>query len=162
MRVLSTQEHAIGKYAASLVISFLAAYGGMAWQIPVIVVDIPFQFNADMNSAPAGRYEVQPNSAEAHIQLHNVKTDERYIVRVLTRLASRGPGQSLVAFDVEGQNHYLAEVHIAGIDGFALGAAKGKHTHITIPEKNRVICRLHPPTQRSGLGHDCSMQSVAP
>ena len=125
----------MGKYTAGLAILVLAAYGGMAQQMPVIVVNIPFQFNADMNLAPAGTYEVQPNSAETHIQLHNVKTDERYIVRVLTRLASRGPGQSLVAFDVEGQNHYLAEVHIAGIDGFALGGAQGKHTHITIPAK---------------------------
>lgn len=125
----------MGKYMASLAILFVIAFGCMAQQVPIIVVDIPFQFKADTNLVPAGTYELQPNGEETHIQLHNMKTDERYIARVLTRLASRESNQSVVAFDVEGQNHYLSEVHIAGIDGFAFGAATGKHTHITIQAK---------------------------
>jgi hypothetical protein len=123
------------KYMASLAILFVVAIGCMAQQMPKIMVDIPFEFKADMNLVPAGTYELQPNGEETHTQLRNMKTDQRYIARVSTRLAPRGPDQSLVAFDVEGQNHYMSEVHIAGIDGFAVEGAKGKHTHTTIQAK---------------------------
>lgn len=123
------------KCMASLAILFVVAFGCMAQQMPKIVVDIPFQFNADMNLLPAGTYELQPNGEGTHIQLRNMKTDERFLARVLTSLASRESNQSAVAFDVEGQNHYISEVHIAGIDGFALRITTGKHTHFTIPAK---------------------------
>jgi hypothetical protein len=129
------QEVVMRKYVASLVILFAAAFVCMAQQAPKIVVDVPFQFSADMTSVPAGTYEIQPNSEETHIQLRNMKTDERYIARVLTRIAPRGSNQSVVAFDVEGQNRYLSEVHLAGMDGFVIEAAKSKHTHLTIPAK---------------------------
>ena len=123
------------KYMASLAILFVVAFGCMAQQMPKIVVDIPFQFKADTDTVPAGTYELQPNSAQTHIQLRNMKTDQRYIARVLTSLASRDSNQSVVVFDVESQDHYLSEVHIAGIDGFAIEASKKKHTHITIQAK---------------------------
>jgi hypothetical protein len=133
--VIVNQELVMRKYMASLAISFVVAFGCMAQQPPKIVVDIPFQFKADQNAMPAGTYELQPNLEGTHIQLRNLKTDERYIARVFTSLASRESNQSVVVFDVEGQNHYLSEVHIAGIDGFALRFDMGKHTHITIPAK---------------------------
>ncbi len=123
------------KYMASLAILFGVSFVCMARQMPKIVVDIPFAFKADLDSLPAGTYEVQPNAEGTHIQLRNLKTNERYLARVLTRLAPRGSDQSVVAFDVEGQNHMLSEVHFAGIDGFAIEAAKGKHTHVTIQAK---------------------------
>jgi len=103
--------------------------------MPTIVVDTPFQFTADTTLVPAGTYELQPNSEGTHIQLRNVETHTRYIASVLTSLASLESNQSLVVFDVEGQDHYLSEVHIAGIDGFALRVASGKHTHVTIQAK---------------------------
>jgi len=120
---------------ASLAILFVVALGGMAQQMPTIVVDTPFQFTADTTLVPAGTYELQPNSEGTHIQLRNVETHTRYIASVLTSLASLESNQSLVVFDVEGQDHYLSEVHIAGIDGFALRVASGKHTHVTIQAK---------------------------
>jgi len=129
------QELVMRKYMANLAILFVVAFGCMAQQMPKIVVDIPFQFEADRNLVPAGTYELQPNGEGTHIELHNMKTHERYIASVLTSLASRESNQSVVAFDVEGQNHYLSEVHIAGIDGFALRGTTGKHTHITIQAK---------------------------
>lgn len=130
--VIVDQEHVMGKYMASLAILFIVAFGCMAQQLPRIVVDIPFEFKADLTLVPAGTYDLQPNSEGTHIELRNVKTHERYVARILTSLASRESNQSVVAFDVEGQNHYLSEVHIAGIDGFAIRVATGKHTHITI------------------------------
>ncbi len=123
------------KYMASLATLFVVAFGGMAQQMPTIVVDIPFQFTADTTLVPAGTYELQPNSEGTHIQLRNVETHTRYIPSVLTSLASLESNQSLVVFDVEGQDHYLSEVHIAGIDGSALRVASGKHTHVTIQAK---------------------------
>ncbi len=123
----------MSRYLASLVILSVVAFGGMAQQMPKIVVVIPFQFKADMELLPAGTYELQPNNQGTHIQLRDVKTDKRFIARVLTSLSTRGTSQSIVAFDVEGQNHYLSEIYIAGTDGFAVEAVKGKHTHITIP-----------------------------
>jgi hypothetical protein len=119
-------------YMASVMALIVVAYGCMAQQAPSMVVNIPFDFKADMNLVPAGTYEVKPNDEGTHMQLRNMKTDQRYIARVLTNLAPRGSDRSLVAFDVEGQTRYLSEVHIAGIDGFAIEAVTGKHTHVTI------------------------------
>jgi hypothetical protein len=135
MGTIANQELTMKKYMASLAILFGVAFVSMARQMPKIVVDVPFTFKADLDSMPAGTYEVQPNAEGTHIQLRNLKTNERYLARVLTRLAPRGADQSVVAFDVEGQNHFLSEVHFAGIDGFAIEAAKGKHTHVTIQAK---------------------------
>jgi hypothetical protein len=128
-------ELVMRKFMASLAILLVVAFGCMAQQMPKIVVDIPFQFKADMDLLPAGTYDLQPNGEETHIELHNIKTHERYVARVITRLAPRESNQSVVAFDVQGPNYYISEVHIAGIDGFALGGATGKHTHITIQAK---------------------------
>ena len=129
------QEHVMRKYVASLAILFVVAFVGTAQVMPTIVVDIPFQFTADTTLVPAGTYEIQPSDEGTHIQLHNVATHTRYIASVITGLASIESMQSSVVFDVEGQDHYLSEVHIAGIDGFALRVASGKRTHVTIKAK---------------------------
>ncbi len=123
------------KIMVSSAILLMVAFGSLAQQMPKILVEVPFQFRADTNLVPAGTYELQPNGMQTHIQLRDVKTDKRYIARVLTTLSSRESGRSAVVFDVEGQNRYLSEVYIAGIDGFAIEASKTKHNHTIIPAK---------------------------
>jgi hypothetical protein len=120
---------------ASLAVLFVVAFSCIAQQMPVITVDVPFPFIAGTNSVPAGTYELQPNGEGTHIQLHNMKTNESYIVSVFTSIAIRESNQPMIAFDVEGENHYLSEVHIPGIDGYAFEGAKGKHTHMIIQAK---------------------------
>jgi len=98
-------------------------------QMPKAVFDIPFQFYADEKLMPAGTYEMMPNSAGTHLELRNVNGEKILVVSVITQLGARPVDTAAVFFDIAGQDHYLSEFYMKGMDGLAFNGAPGKHTH---------------------------------
>jgi hypothetical protein len=99
---------------------------------PKAVINIPFQFYADGNLLPAGTYEFKPNVEGTHIEMRNTKGEDTLVVPVLTSLSLRKIDQAEAVFDVVGQDHFLSEFYLKGVDGFAFNGAPGKHSHQTI------------------------------
>jgi hypothetical protein len=97
--------------------------------IAKVVFKIPFQFYADGNLLPAGTYEFRPNVEGTHIEMRNTKGEDTLIVPVLTSLSLRKVDRAEAVFDVAGQDHYLSEFYLNGMDGFAFNGALGKHSH---------------------------------
>jgi hypothetical protein len=98
-------------------------------------VEVPFSFVAGTKTLPAGEYALQPSNRDEEVTVRNAKTGETTFVPVLTRLGQRSGEQAEAVFDVVGNEHYLAELHIPTIDGFAFKAAPGKHTHVSVKGK---------------------------
>jgi hypothetical protein len=123
------------------VISILAALtvaaslSAMAQTGPNLLADIPFSFLAGTKTLPAGQYDFLPSVNELEMRVLNQKTGESVFVPVLTRLGPRSDLDAEVVFDVAGSQHYLAELHVPGIDGFAFKAAPGKHSHVAVKAK---------------------------
>jgi hypothetical protein len=97
--------------------------------------DIPFSFIAAGKTLPAGTYTFQEAELGMMMSVRNAKTGEVNMVSVLTRLGPRSTKESEVVFDVVGNDHYLAEVHMISSDGYAFKAAPGKHTHVGVKAK---------------------------
>jgi hypothetical protein len=94
--------------------------------------DIPFSFIAGTKTLPAGTYTFQDAEQGTAMLVRSVKTGEANAVGVLSRLGPRSTRESEVVFDVVGNDHYLAEVHMESTDGYAFRAAPGKHTHVGV------------------------------
>jgi len=122
------------KYVISL-LTILAVAGsfGVIAQVGLTVrVDAPFSFVAGTKTLPAGEYSFQPSANEREMIVRNAKGGEAVFVPVLTRLGQRAGNEAEVVFDVVGNEHYLAELHVPAIDGFAFKAAPSKHTHVSV------------------------------
>ena len=96
---------------------------------------IPFGFIAAGKTLPAGTYIFQETEFGMVMSVRNAKTNEVNSVGVLTRLGRRSTKEGGVVFDVVGGDHYLAEVHMESIDGYAFTAAPGKHAHVGVKAK---------------------------
>jgi hypothetical protein len=119
--------------AMLVVIAFVgAAQDSAKSEAPKAVINIPFQFYADGNLLPAGTYEFKANAEGTHIEMRNTKGEDILVVPVLTSLSLRKIDQAEAVFDVSGQDHYLSEFYLKGMDGFAFNGALGKHSHQTI------------------------------
>ncbi len=93
---------------------------------------IKFPFKAAGSMLPAGPYSIDVSRAEEHLLiLRNVDTRISYAIPYETRLSARADAS--VVFDKDGDDFYLAEVYVPGIDGFLLNAAPAKHTHVMVP-----------------------------
>jgi hypothetical protein len=117
------------------VLAVAGSVGAIAQMAPTLNVDIPFSFVAGTKTLPAGKYELQPSNNEMEMLIRSQNTGESVLVPLLTRLGPRSERDAEVVFDVAGSEHYLAEVHIPDIDGFAFKAAPGKHTHVSVKAK---------------------------
>jgi len=82
---------------------------------------------------PSGRYEIEPSGSDSSkLVLRSGAAGGTIVVPVIERLADTGAKQPRVVFDkVEGKS-LLSEVQIPGMDGFLLGIAKGKETHVVV------------------------------
>jgi hypothetical protein len=125
----------IKRQLAVIVLFFLVAFAGVAqetskYETPKAVFNIPYEFYATGASFPAGIYEIRPNAEGTHIELRNVKGELVTIVTAATSLSPRKLDRAQVGFDVVGQDHYLSEFYMPGVDGLSLpGAATVKHKH---------------------------------
>jgi len=122
------------KHVISLltILAVVGSFGAIAQTALTVRVDAPFSFVAGTKTLPAGEYSFQPSADEREMIVSNQKTGESVFVPVLTRLGQRSSGEAEVVFDVAGNGHYLAELHVSAVDGFAFKAAPGKHTHASV------------------------------
>ncbi len=117
------------------ILAVAGSFGAIAQTGPIIRAEIPFSFVAGAKTLPAGEYSFQSSNEDREVIVRNAKTGETIFVAVLTRLGPRGGSEPETVFDVAENQHYLAELHIPGVDGFAFTAARGKHTHVGVKAK---------------------------
>ncbi len=96
-----------------------------------LVANIQFPFKAGGKDFPAGRYIIKTDS-ELDLTVRNLDTGAGAILLVSTRISARDDQKSLVILDKKGDEYYLSEVYMPGIDGFALQGAQGKHSHVKV------------------------------
>jgi hypothetical protein len=99
-----------------------------------MTVNIKEPFKAGDKNYPAGRYRVLADSDLDHVSLVNLdkKTDDK--IRFDSRLSPKEGSWGEVIFDKVGNDLYLAEIYIVGMDGFYFKGAPGKHKHVVIKE----------------------------
>jgi len=121
---------------ASVVVGVVALglAGSLAWAAAAVSVDIPFSFIVKDKEMPAGRYEIR-EQGETNLAIRSDKGGQ-VLVPVIERLADTGAKEPKVIFDkMSDGKSYLSEVHIPGGDGYLVGIAKGKETHVTVSGK---------------------------
>ncbi len=112
----------------------LGLAGSLAWAAGAIAVNIPFSFIVKDKEMPAGRYEIR-EQGEANLAIRGDKGGQ-VLVPVIERLADTGAKEPKLVFDkmADGKS-YLSEVHFPGQDGYLVGIAKGRETHVTVTGK---------------------------
>ena len=115
----------------------LGLAGSLAWAAGPVSVDVPFSFIVNDKELSAGRYEIRvEGNDESRLVIRSSQGGVSVFALVLERLADTGAKQPKVVFDkmADGKS-YLSEVHIPGRDGFLVGIAKGRETHVTVSGK---------------------------
>ena len=117
-----------------LLFSFLTLLtAGFAYgQSKVIRADIPFAFNVESKTLPAGQYEFFVDNVKATMRIVNTGKGPSAMALVKTRLAAgthTTQNDSHVVFDQVGDVYTLSEVWVPGQDGWVLHLTKGKHEH---------------------------------
>jgi hypothetical protein len=115
----------------------LGLAGSLAWAANLVSVDVPFSFIVKDKELPAGRYEIRvEGNDEGRLAIRNSQGGGTVMALVIERLADTGATEPRVVFDkmADGKS-YLSEVHIPGIDGYLVGIAKGRETHVTVTGK---------------------------
>jgi len=94
-----------------------------------------FSFLVNDKEMPAGKYQLEAMAGQgpASLVLRNTQTNDKVMVKVITRLADLGGKEPRIVFDKTDKAQYLAEVHIPGMDGFDVQHAPGEHGHTTLP-----------------------------
>ena len=102
-----------------------------------LTVNIQQPFTVGGKSFPAGHYKIfaeAENDQFVHIQNLGTKTGLSDI-RFDTRLSERKGEEGSVVFDKVGNELYLSEIYIIGMDGFFFKGAPGKHKHLVVKEE---------------------------
>ena len=100
-----------------------------------VTVDVPFEFHIGKAVMPAGSYSFKPGSATGVIQVVRESNGNSVNATVLTRIAAWPDHATHVIFDKAGDQYYLAELHITGVDGYHFQGAPGPHTHVELKGK---------------------------
>jgi hypothetical protein len=117
----------------------LGLAGSLAWAGDrVVAVNISFGFIVQDKEMPAGQYNIwQYGSDGTKLGIKSANGWQSFIP-VIERLADTGAKEPKVVFDkMENGKRYLSEVHIPGEDGFLVGIAKGKETHVVVPGEEK-------------------------
>lgn len=105
--------------------------GATAWAAgPMMKIDIPFDFTVGDMTVPAGSYVLMLDGAnKSTVALKRDNSGQVTRPTVVTRLADLGVSEPKFVFDTVGDTHYLSEIHIPGMDGYALQGAPVEHGH---------------------------------
>jgi len=118
--------------AIGLAILLAAAFGLAQSQPQQVSAKIPFEFTAAGKVFPAGQYNFSYNSVQRYVIVRGVDKESEARVILVTMLA-RGmhttPSDAHVVFDKIGNNRFLSELWIPGLDGLDLLSTKEKHEH---------------------------------
>jgi hypothetical protein len=83
----------------------------------------------------AGHYRIIADDENDHtVNIRNLDTKKDIEVPVTTRLSPKEGGDGCVVFDKVGDDYYLTEVYIIGMDGFFFQGAPGKRKHVVVKE----------------------------
>lgn len=114
----------------------LALAGSLAWAQGVVLVDVPFAFVVSGKEMPAGKYRIEVEGLDGgRLVVRSVATGVSAIAPVLERLADVGGKEAKVVFDKVDGTSYLSEIHVPGEDGFLVGIATRRETHVVLPAK---------------------------
>jgi hypothetical protein len=115
----------------------LGLAGSVAWAADIASVDVPFSFIVKDQELPAGSYEMRVQGETGdYVAVRNTKGGKPVLALIMERLADIGAEHSKVVFDkMPDGKIYLSEIHIPGQDGFLVGIAKGRETHVIITGK---------------------------
>ena len=98
-----------------------------------IKVDVGFKFSASGESFAPGQYEIMTDpQGAARMRIRSLPNGSVTFLTYATRLGERKSGKPELVFDRDGDNAYLAEIHIPGMDGFLLKGAPGEHKHSSV------------------------------
>jgi hypothetical protein len=114
--------------ATSLTILLLAALGSAR----DVTVKIPFGFKAAGTAFPAGDYSFDYKSGQNFVRVRGIDKGPVAQVLIITRLAGAihtTQGDAHVVFDKIGNDHFLSELWIPGMDGIDLLSTKENHEH---------------------------------
>jgi hypothetical protein len=121
------------KFLALLSLCFVLA--GLAYGQTTLKANIPFAFHAGGKVLPAGQYDVLPQPGSAPIRVRSADSKTAVLVTIVTRLAGAmhtTPQDSHLIFDKVGENYFLSEVWIPGVDGYLLLSTTQQHEHRVI------------------------------
>ncbi len=121
--------------AVLAVIVVAGLLGAVAQVPPKAIAEVPFSFIAAGKTFPPGTYQFNPGKIQNEIVIRNNKTSESVMVPVSTRLSPRPGNETVIVFDIVGNDHYFSELYVAGVDGYAVQGAKGEHTHVQLKVK---------------------------
>jgi hypothetical protein len=116
----------------------LGLAGSLAWAAGAVSVNIPFSFIVKDKELPAGRYEIRTEgNDESKLTIRSSQGAGTVFAMVIERLADTGATHSKIVFDkMPDGKVFLSEIHFPGKDGFLVGVAKGKETHVTLTGKD--------------------------
>jgi hypothetical protein len=118
------------KLPLMIILAGLYAFGGE------LTVSIRQPFKAVGRDFPAGHYRVLADDKnDQYVNFRNLDTQEDMAIQVTTRLSPREGENGSVVFDKVGNDYYLAEIYIVGMDGFFFRGAPGKHKHLVVKEE---------------------------
>jgi hypothetical protein len=131
------KKQVLGAVAVVVGVCALGLAGSLAWAAGPVSVEVPFSFIVNDKELPAGRYEIRvEGNDESRLAIRSSQGGGLVMALVIERLADTGAKQPKVVFDkMQDGKSYLSEVHIPGIDGYLVGIAKGKETHVTVSGK---------------------------
>ena len=116
--------------SAFMLLAF-AIWGSLAYA-DVVVTDIQFPFKAGGKEFSAGKYRIETILQSEELTIRNEATGKAVVLSYTTRLSPRESEEGSVVFDKAGDQYYLSEIYMPGIDGFGLKGATGKHTHVKV------------------------------
>lgn len=127
MRKQIVTAAAVGVLALGLAVS-------TAWASGAISVNIPFSFMVKDKEMPAGQYEIRAEGDQSKLVVKG--TSVTVLVPVIERLADTGAKQPKIVFDkILNGTAVLSEVHMPGQDGFLVGVATAKESHVVVTGK---------------------------
>ncbi len=119
-----------------LTLSLLAVLAGNYAYAGTLTVNIRQPFIAGGKSLPAGRYRILADDENAQfVTIRNLETSTSSEIRFDTRLSAREGENGSAVFDKVGDELYLSEIYIIGMDGFFFKSAPGKHKHLVVKEE---------------------------
>lgn len=118
-------------FAVAMLTVGVALLSSIGWAVdPIVHVNIPFEFSVDDTTMSPGPYVVMlegPNSSG--LILRSERSGEFVRPQVMARMADAEVGEPQLVFDVFGDSHHLSEIHIPGMDSYALRDTAVAHGH---------------------------------
>jgi len=112
------------------VVLTLGIWGSLAYA-DTITASIQFPFKVEGKELAAGKYVFDSDLQSGVITIRGENTGKGVVIPVESRLADRDEG--LLVFDKDGNQYYLSEIFMPGIDGFEVkGRLTTKHTHVKV------------------------------